>query len=303
MNGANVSDGQYQPDVSSYDYDAPIDEAGRLRPKYYALRKMIADVTKQTPMPVPVDPPMMTLPEVRLTASRSLWNGLSQGVIADAPLSMEDVGQAYGYVLYRARVVTGGERLSFEAVHSYARVYVDGELVGVVDRRLKQTALKASVRAGQRLDVLVENTGRVNFTTQLRSERAGILGEVKLDGSVLRGWKTMPLPLSEAPADGYAATECSGPCFYRGDFHLDVVGDTYLNTARLGKGVMWVNGHLLGRFWNVGPMGSLFLPGAWLHQGTNEMIVFDLDGAAVEAVHGDAEPTYLKPVAVSAVAR
>jgi beta-galactosidase len=239
----------------------------------------------------------MTLPEVRLTETRSLWKGLPDGVKADAPLSMEDVGQEYGYVLYRTRLKAAGGVLRFDAVHSYARVYVEGQLAGVVDRRLKQTSLKVPLKAGQRLDVLVENTGRVNFTTQIRSERAGILGDVTLDGSVLRGWETVSLPLNEPPVSGYEKGACSGPCFSRGELQVGVVRDTYLNTAKLGKGVVWVNGHLLGRFWNVGPMGSLFLPGVWLHKGGNQIVVFDLEGGAGALVRGDAEPTYLKPVA------
>ena len=295
MNGANLSDGEYQPDVSSYDYDAPIDEAGRLRPKYFALRKMIAEVTKRTPVEVPVDPSMMTLPEVKFEESRPLWQGLEEGVKAEAPLSMEDVGQAYGYVLYRAIVKVSGAGLHFDAVNSYARVYLDGELAGVVDRRLKQTSLKVPVRAGQRLDVLVENTGRVNFTTQIREERAGLLGDVKLDGNILRGWQTVALPMAEPPAQGYVRGVCRGACFFRGEMQVGAVGDTYLNTAKLNKGVVWVNGHLLGRFWNVGPMGSLFLPGAWLHAGKNEVVVFDLDGGDAVAVRGDAQATYVKP--------
>jgi beta-galactosidase len=299
MNGANVSDGAYQPDVSSYDYDAPIDEAGRLRPKYFALRTMIAEMTHQTPVAVPESAPMMTLPEVKLTASRSLWKGLPKGLVADAPMSMEDVGQAYGYVLYRTRVPADGAMLSFDAVHSYARIYVDGALAGVVDRRLKQNSVKMALHAGQRLDVLVENTGRVNFTTQIRKERAGILGDVRLDGKKLQGWETVSLPLNEPMQEGYKQEACIGPCFYRGELVVGAVGDTYLSTAALGKGVVWVNGHLLGRFWNVGPMGSLFLPGAWLHQGKNEITVFDLNGGVEASVKGDAEPTYLQPTAES----
>jgi beta-galactosidase len=295
MNGANLNDGEYQPDVSSYDYDAPIDEAGRLRPKYFALRKMIAEVTHRTPMVVPESAPMMTLPEVKLTASRSLWKGIAKGVVAETPMSMEDVGQAYGYVLYGTRVPADGTVLSFDALHSYARIYVDGALAGVVDRRLKQTSAKLVVHVGQKLDVLVENTGRVNFTTQIRKERAGILGDVRLDGKVVRGWETVPLPLNEPAADGFTKEACVGPCFYRGELHVGVVGDTYLNSAALGKGVVWVNGHLLGRFWNVGPMGSLFLPGAWLHAGENAITVFDLNGGVEALVRCDAEPTYLAP--------
>ncbi len=298
MNGANSGSEGYQPDVSSYDYDAPIDEAGRLRPKYFALRKMIAEVTHITPPPVPQSAPMMTLPKVRLTQSRPLWTGLPDGVQADAPLSMEELGQGYGYLLYRTVIpasAAGEQVLKFDRLHSYARVYVEGKLAGVVDRRLKQNSLQLHATAGQKLDVLVENTGRVNFTTEIRKERAGILGDVTLSGVALRGWTMISLPLDNPPADGYRSGSCSGPCFYRGELSVAAPGDTFLNTATLGKGVVWINGHLLGRFWDVGPMGSLYLPGAWLHQGKNTVVVMDWNGGDGVAVWGESEPTYLTP--------
>jgi len=184
-------------------------------------------------------------------------------------------------------------------VHSYARVYVDGALQGTIDRRLGQTQLRINAQVGQRLDVLVENSGRINFTTKIRGERAGIVGDVKLDGIVLRDWKIVPLPLDPPPADGYREQACAGPCFYRSTFQVSAPGDTYLNTSSLGKGVVWVNGHLLGRFWNIGPMGSLFLPGAWLHSGSNEVIVMDLDGGPTASISADDHPTYLDPKAAA----
>lgn len=298
MNGANSDLHSYQPDVSSYDYDAPIDEAGRLRPKYFALRSMIAEVTHHAPPPVPEPEPMITLPEMRLTASRSLWSGLEKGTQSATPLSMEDLDQAYGYMVYRTRIpaVEGSEALlRLDALHSYARVYLEGELAGVIDRRLGQSTLMLMTRPGQRLELLVENSGRVNFTTQIRTERAGIPGEVWLNGKILREWEIIPLPLEKRPTEGFAMQDCRGPCFYRGEFKVGTVGDTYLNTAQLGKGVVWVNGHLLGRFWDVGPMGSLFLPGAWLHAGSNEIIVLDLNGGMSAVIRGDDHPTYLAP--------
>ena len=298
MNGANSSDAGYQPDVSSYDYDAPIDEAGRPRPKYFALRKMIAEVTHWTPPPVPDSPPLLTLPALKLIQSRSLWSGLPKSVSSESPLSMEDLGQAYGYILYRTKIPADTSKdatLHFDALHSYARVYLDGELAGVIDRRLGQSDLKLTAKAGQRLDLLVENSGRINFTTNIRGERAGIVGDVKWSGEVLHGFEIVSLPLNEPPTEGYSAKGCAGPCFYRGEFTVTKVGDTFLNTASLGKGVVWVNGHLLGRFWNVGPMGSLFLPGAWLHEGANAITVMDLNGGNEIEVRGDDHPTYLDP--------
>jgi beta-galactosidase len=306
MNGANSDGGNYQPDVSSYDYDAPIDEAGRPRAKYFAMRDMIQSATHRKLPKVPASPAMMTLPAVQLTASRSLWTNLPEAVRAEAPRSMEELDQAYGFILYRtmigdtgigdgSRGADGKALLQLDALHSYARVYVDGQLQGVMDRRLGQRELRIAVHAGQRLDLLVENTGRINFTTKIRGERAGILGEVRLDGNVLRAWEIVRLPLDEPPTDGYAQQSCAGPCFYRGSLQVRVPGDTYLNTSSLGKGVVWVNGHLLGRFWKVGPMGSLYVPGAWLHAGDNDVTVMDLDGGALPSLSADDHPTYLLP--------
>jgi beta-galactosidase len=302
MNGANSDGGSYQPDVSSYDYDAPIDEAGRPRPKYFAMRSLIAEATHTASPSVPDSPPMMTLPAWQLKESRSLWLNLPTSIPSNSPRSMEEVDQAYGYILYRTTIKAGTANvggspalLEIDGLHSYARVYVDGEHQGMMDRRPGQTQIRIAAHAGQRLELLVENSGRINFTTKIRGERAGIVGDVRLDGRVLRDWEIVPLPLDQPPADGYREQACAGPCFYRGKFQVSAPGDTYLNTSSLGKGVVWVNGHLLGRFWNIGPMGSLFLPGAWLRSGNNEVTVMDLDGGPTALIRADDHPTYLVP--------
>jgi len=302
MNGANSDGDNYQPDVSSYDYDAPIDESGRPRAKYFAMRKILAEGTHQIPTPVPDSPPMMTLPGVQLNQSRSLWTNLPSGIRADSPLSMEQVGQGYGYILYRTTIAAETKTplgdtalLKIDPLHSYARVYVDGRLAGTIDRRLGQTQLRVAAHAGQRLDLLVENSGRINFTTKIRGERAGILGDVRLDNQALHNWEIVPLPMGAPPVDGYTEATCTGACFYRGSLSVTSPGDTFLNTSSLSKGVVWVNGHLLGRFWNIGPMGSLYLPGAWLHSGSNDVTVLDLDGGSSPSLSADDHPTYLDP--------
>jgi beta-galactosidase len=302
MNGANSDGDNYQPDVSSYDYDAPIDEAGRPRAKYFAMRKMIAETTHQTLPEVPDSPPMMVVPAIQLKQSRSLWTNLPTALHADALRSMEQIDQAYGYILYRTKIGDVGEKvagndalLQIQGLHSYARVYVDGELKGTLDRRLGETQLRISAHAGQRLDLLVENSGRINFTTKIRGERAGILGDVRLDGRVLHAWQIVRLPLDQPPSDGYNVKACTAPCFYRGNLQVSAAGDTFLNTTMLGKGVIWVNGHLLGRFWKIGPMGSLYLPGAWLHTGSNDVVVMDLDGGPAPILSADDHPTYILP--------
>ncbi len=312
MNGANWDNGRYEPDVSSYDYDAPIDEAGRPRAKYFALRSMIAETTHRTLPPVPASGVMLKGDKLELTRSESLWTMLPAAVRDEAPRTMEELGQGYGDTLYRTTIgpglvnagtdsgTQGGALLKAGKVHSYARVYLDGHLQGVMDRRLGQKELRIVAHAGQRLDLLVENSGRINFTTKLRGERAGILGEVSLNGKLLQGWEMMPLPLNEPPASGYTEHGCRiGPCFYQGTLRLSAAADTYLNTASLGKGVVWVNGHLLGRFWDVGPMGSLYLPGAWLHPGENSLVVMDWNGGDAATVSLDDHPDYMQPRAES----
>ena len=308
MNGANWDNRRYEPDVSSYDYDAPIDEAGRPRAKYFALRSMIAETTHRKLPPVPSSAPMLKGIKLALTRSQSLWAVLPRAVSDSAPRSMEELGQSYGDILYRTTIAPGTANanagkgaqpedvLQLDRLHSYARVYLDGNLQGVIDRRLGQKELRLSAHPGQRLDLLVENSGRINFTARIRGERAGVLGEVRLGGRPLRGWKMMPLPLDEPPASGYTEHGCKlGPCFYQGTLKLSAVGDTFLDTESLGKGVVWVNGHLLGRFWDIGPMGSLYLPGAWLHPGENTVVVMDWNGEEAAMVSLDDHPDYLQP--------
>ena len=296
MNGANTDGKNYQPDVSSYDYDAPIDESGRPRPKYFALRKVIAEATGVTPPPVPESAPLITIAPIELKEAQPLWATLPHPIVSATPLSMEDIDQAYGYILYRTTITgTGPTQLEIDEVHSYARVFLDGKPAGKLDRRLNQKTLDLDVSGKHQLDILVENTGRINFTTAIRGERAGITKDVLLGGNVLTGWQIYPLPFTTLPPGGYFTKSCTGPCIYRAGFKVEVPGDTYLNTEKLGKGVLWVNGHLLGRFWNVGPMGSLFLPGAWLQPGENTLVVMDLNGGSGLEVRGDDHATFTAP--------
>ncbi|MGC2620594.1 MAG: beta-galactosidase family protein, partial [Acidobacteriaceae bacterium] len=142
MNGANSSGKDYQPDVTSYDYDSALDESGHPTPKYFLFRDIIARATGVTPPPVPTPPPVTTLAPFTLDRSASLWDNLPRPAHSDQPLTMEQLDQAYGYVLYRTIVngpVSGD--LAIGAIHDYAEVFVDGKLAGTIDRRLNQTVL------------------------------------------------------------------------------------------------------------------------------------------------------------------
>ncbi|HZY62640.1 MAG TPA: beta-galactosidase [Edaphobacter sp.] len=293
MNGANANnDGSnYAPDVTSYDYDAPLDEGGRTTPKYYAFRDVIAKATGVTPPPVPEVAAPITVPAVALPESASLWKNLPKPVHSEQILSMEDVDQAYGYILYRTQLKnTGAGDLKLDQLHSYALVYLDGKLIGSLDRRLKQDTLALPAAKNARLDILVENTGRVNFGKTITGERAGITKQVTLNGTPLSGWDIYPLPMTAVDKLHYSKQPCEGACFYRGSFNLAATGDTFLDTSEFTKGELWLNGQPLGRIWNIGPQKTLYTPGPWLNKGRNEIVVFDLQGKPGHMVRGLDKP-------------
>ncbi|HUJ32627.1 MAG TPA: glycoside hydrolase family 35 protein [Candidatus Acidoferrum sp.] len=292
MNGANL-DKAYLPQTTSYDYDAPLDESGRPTKKYFAFREIIA---KHRPgmvlSPVPASAPTISVPPIQLKEASPLWENLGPPVMSDSPKPMEALGQSYGYILYRARV-TGpiqGE-LSIHELHDYAEVFVDQKLAGVLDRRLSQDSLRIHAGASEvTLDILVENTGRINFTKALRTDRKGITESVSLDGREVHGWEIYSLPMRSLQSVRFRKQPMSGPAFYRGTFNLSKIGDTFLDTRTLAKGAAWVNGHPLGRFWSIGPQQTLYVPGPWLRTGENEIIVFDLQGRPNSTVRSLPKP-------------
>lgn len=290
FSGANSNGHNYQPDVTSYDYDAPIDEAGQPRPKFFDIRKAIEEVTGVTPPPVPPTPVLGALPPIALKESVALWDTLPAPVKSEQPLSMEDLHQDFGYVLYRTTLhgPASGD-LVLDQLHSYARVYLDGKLAGVLDRRLGKMSMPLKVGAkDQRLDILVENSGRVNFTDVLRTEQAGITHRVTFAGKPVTGWQNYPLPFKDVSSLQFkqGSANAATPALYRGTFSIGKPTDTFLDMRAYGKGQVWVNGRALGRYWHIGPQGGLYLPGAWLHAGRNEVVVLDLNGGAAPPLHG-----------------
>ncbi len=211
---------------------------------------------------------------------------------------MEDLDQAYGYILYRTTIsspVSGD--LVLDQLHDYAIIYANGKLIGTLDRRLEQNTLHIDLtKPRTRLDIVVENTGRVNFTMAIRGEREGITQQVTLAGKPLTGWQIYSLPMLDPGQLPFANSACTGACFYRGTLQVDHSGDTFLDTSRFTKGFVWVNSHPLGRIWNIGPQKTLYLPGPWLHSGANDVIVFDLDGAPGRTISGDEKPNLGPPL-------
>ena len=279
MNGANSNGKNYEPDTTSYDYDSALDEAGHPRPKFYVFRDIITAALGTKAPPLPAETPSGAPAVAAVAESASLWDSLPAPVRAERPLTMEDVDQAYGYILYRRTLEPAAAGpLVLDELHDYAQVYLDGRLVATLDRRLGQTtaALPAVTKAA-RLDILVENFGRVNYTTVLRGERKGITHRVTRNGGELLGWEIYSLPLTDLKKVVYKAGACSGPCFYRTTLDSGHPVDTYLNTEALGKGMVFVEGRPLGRFWSIGPQRSLYLPAPWQRRGSTEIVVFDVN--------------------------
>ena len=282
MNGANWDDDNYQPDVTSYDYDSPLDESGRPTPKYDAVRQVIARETAASLPPVPATPPTQAIDGITLGETVSLWDVLPTPVASHELQTMEGLDQAYGDILYRKRIATdvSGE-LHVDGLHDYALVYINGKRAGTLDRRLKQDHLSLKLARGDTLDLLVQNDGRINFGEKLLAERKGILGGVSLQGKALQDWQIYSLPFTNSDSLPYAHGPCThAPCFYRGSFNAKVSGsaaaDTFLDTAGLGKGFVWLNGHPLGRTWSIGPQRTLYVPGVWIKPSGNQLIVLDL---------------------------
>lgn len=278
MAGASESTGAYRGNVTSYDYDAPIDEAGHPTPKFFAYRDVILKYTHEKPLPVPSVPKVIAIPPFTLNRSQSLWDTLPRPVTADVPKTMEQIGQAYGLILYRTSLKQGvrDDSLTLEHMEDFAVVYINGKQVGTLDRHYHQEQLTISAPAGAHLDILVENMGRLNSTKRMRDETKGIQ-DALLGGEPLRGWEIYSLPMNPAPhVDRAVSGSVNGPHFAQGEFTLHEVGDSFLDTRGLGMGAVWINGHPLGRFWNIGPQGTLYVPGVWLKKGTNEIVIFEL---------------------------
>ena len=288
--GANYGKA-YEPDITSYDYDAPLDEAGRPTEKFFAFRDILKHhqhAGAQLPeLPGPL--PSIEISSIPLTECVSLSASLPAPVRIPQPKSMESFDQSFGFLLYRTTLIgPKSGTLDITDLHDYASVFVDGRLVGRVDRRLGQKSIElpASTTPTPTLDILVEGMGRVNFGPYLL-DRKGITDRVTLAGVTLMNWEVFLLPMDAASLNRLKFLPCDSvpaPGFFKGTFKLAEIGDTYLDMKGWKKGFVWVNGHNLGRFWDAGPQERLFVPGAWLWRGQNEIVVFDIEKTRAPAL-------------------
>jgi beta-galactosidase len=298
MAGANYSStSPYQPDTSDYDYDGVLDAAGRVTPKYPALRDVIRKHFPTEPFQdVKDDSNIIEIPEFNLDESAGLADAvkiLGKVRFSENVKPMEDLGQNHGYVFYRHRFVADANgTLEFKEQRDYSHVFVNQKLVGKLDRRLKERSIKIDAKKGDVLEVLVENMGRINFGKEFIFDRKGITEKVSLDGVELKGWEIVSLPFDDPSRLKFSRKDMATNIFFRGAFALNSVGDTFLDMRRWGKGHAWVNGHHLGRFWNIGPQQSLYVPAGWLIKGKNSIIVLDLENPGNRLISGSSTNHY-----------
>ncbi|MDE6650300.1 MAG: beta-galactosidase [Muribaculaceae bacterium] len=289
----------YAPDVTSYDYDAPISESGQVTPKYMDLRNTLAkynDGKKLPAIPATIKP--VEVKEFRFETVAPLFANLPEGKKSRDIKTMEELDQGFGSILYRTTLpeLKDGGLLTVNEPHDYVQVFVDDRYVGTIDRRLGEKSLMfPSCRKDARLDILVEAMGRINFGRAIKDFK-GITENVTVtedrNGYTftcdLKNWEIFNL---EDTPDFYESMEylpvgaftkdADGRLprgVYKGTFSVNKPSDTFLNFETWGKGLVYVNGHPIGRIWEIGPQQTLYMPGCWLRKGENEIMVFDIIG-------------------------
>ncbi|WP_290379809.1 beta-galactosidase [uncultured Muribaculum sp.] len=289
----------FAPDVTSYDYDAPISESGQTTPKYHELRKTLAKYTGGKKLPaIPSLIKPIAIPEFKFTQVAPLFNNLPDPKTDRNIHTMEEYNQGFGSILYRTTLpeLKQATMLTVNDPHDFAQVFINGSFIGCLDRRNGEKNIQLPpCRRGSQLDILVEAMGRINFGRAIKDFK-GITDNVTItehrDGRDfvcdLKNWQVFnitdeystykSMEFTEADITQKNAQGRLAPGVYRAVFNLKRTGDTFLNFSTWGKGLVYVNGHPMGRIWEIGPQQTLYMPGCWLKKGENEVLVFDILG-------------------------
>lgn len=286
-NGANHSD-EYQPTVTSYDYDCLLSEDGEPTEKYKLIKDLIKKYETFNEVELSTKIKKKEYGEVLLTENVSVFdtlNKISKPVYSQYVKSMEECEQNYGFILYRAQIKGPRENcsMSLMEMHDRAQVFVNNEYKGVIYRNDKDKKITLDFPGEiNTLDILVENMGRINYGPYLKDFK-GISENVRLDYQFHYGWEIYPIPLNNIETIEFnenTKTQSNGiPTFYKGTFNVEEVGDTFARMYGFTKGVVFINGFNIGRYWNIGPQKALYVPGPLLKKGKNEVLVFELHEA------------------------
>ena len=281
--GANTNpDGtNFQPDLTSYDYGSPIGENGNLTKEYFEYRDIIkAALPESAQLPAPVQPDSMDVPAFtprKVCAFHELQAPHRKGK-SEHPMTLESLGQNQGIAIYNTGLPAGPAATLHCTPQDFALVYVDDQFIGTMDRRRNQRSIDLPERRKDAvLKVVVDTFGHVNFSRFMEKDRKGLIGKVMLGDKVLTGWRVSTMDLAKSrPSRAARPRGTEMGAYYRAEVELQNPIDTFLDMKDWQKGYVWVNGHLLGRYWNVGPQERLYCPGEFLKNGSNVIEVLDL---------------------------
>ena len=299
--GANFPN--FSPTCTSYDYDAPINESGKVTPKFLEVRDLLKQYLPEGEelAPIPDSIPTIAVPEFKLDEVAVLFDNLPEPKISKDIKSMEAFDQGWGSILYRTTLPASKEEqtLIITEAHDWAQVFLNGKKLATLSRlKGEGTVILPPMKEEARLDILVEAMGRMNFGKGIYDWK-GITEKVELqsnDGNItsLKDWQgyNIPVDYSFAQNKKYEKRDNTEkyPAYYRGTFTLDKVGDTFLNMMNWSKGMVWINGHAVGRYWEIGPQQTLYVPGCWLKEGDNEVVILDMAGPVKAETEGLEQP-------------
>jgi beta-galactosidase len=280
---SNGSNG-LRPVQTTYDYDAPIDELGRVTPKYKALRDYFSQTLKIDPPTIPPDPKVIEIPSFQVTSAVALLSSIkAPAVHSDNVLTMEDLDQSYGLIDYRKTFPTGIKgQLDLRKALDYSIVMLDGNVVGQAFEGYGQDSFQMNLNhpGPCTLDILVYNLGRNSVGINQSISRKGLNDNPTLGGQELTGWDIFSLPMTDPPTPSASTSQLKplAPGIYTATFNLSETGETYLDMRNWNFGVVWVNGHNLGRYWDVGADRGLYLPSVWQNAGPNQITLLELAG-------------------------
>ena len=279
--------GNETADVTSYDYDSPLTEDGQLTRKYELCREVISRYADIRQIPLTTAIKRAEFGSIACAAKTDLFSTLctlSESVTSVCPLSFEELDCYYGYVLYRLKIkeCEQADDVRCENAADRVQVFRNGKYAFTASGADAGEAFGLPEKTcGGTLELLVENVGRENFGTGLERQRKGILGGVKVNDHRYYGFDMYCLPLDEKQLeriDFSSGCADGAPVFYRFDFNVTEPADTFLDTKGFGKGVAFINGFNLGRFWDIGPQKRLYIPAPLMKKGANTIILFETEG-------------------------
>ena len=300
----------FAPDVTSYDYDAPINEYGEPTEKFWLLRKTLEKYADKKLPAVPGKvADIISIPKLKLQNMAPIYIGVDSTAESRDVQTFEEMNMGYGSMIYNTKLpeIANGSMLHING-HDFVQVFINGNYIGKIDRVKNERSLPMpATKKGDKLTLLVEGMGRINFGRAIKDFK-GLVDDVTLTADVdgdeltwnLKDWRMRRI------ADDYqtarramttphndlalAYNTPSNIGYYKATFKLKKTGDTFLNMETWGKGQVYVNGHALGRFWSIGPQQTLYCPGCWLKKGDNEIVVLDVVGPKDPVVWGQTKP-------------